>query len=194
MSKVEDEAAIDEPDLESLTRLQAALSAFVSEDLTLPGSIRDGPQKPYGRRLLHHDIHVGHALIAMLWPPGAVTPVHDHGTWGLVGVLEGELEVTDFTRIDDPGLEGGFVLSPSSPVLAQKGDVATVHPRYGDIHRIRNPTDAYSVSIHLYGAIRVTHKVYDLQAGGVKRVRMPRLTEPLTADQLPEKRGVLRST
>lgn len=180
--KVENESAIDETDLESFERLQAALSAFVSEDMTLPGSIRDGPQKPYGRRLLHHDIHAGHALIAMLWPPGAVTPVHDHGTWGLVGVLEGELEVTDFTRIDEPGLQGGLVLSPSSPVLVQKGDVATVHPRYGDIHRIRNPTDTYSVSIHLYGALRATHKVYDLQAGVAKRVRMPRLTEPLSAD------------
>ena len=38
------------------------------------------------------------SLFALVWLPGQWTPVHDHGSWGVVGVVEGLLEERAYTR------------------------------------------------------------------------------------------------
>ena len=45
----------------------------------------------YTRHLIHEQQDPPFSLYTMVWRPGQWTPVHDHGAWGIVGVLEGEL-------------------------------------------------------------------------------------------------------
>ena len=40
------------------------------------------------------------SLYALVWRPGQWTPVHDHGTWGVVGVMRGILEERNYVRTD----------------------------------------------------------------------------------------------
>jgi len=40
------------------------------------------------------------SLFALVWLPGQWTPVHDHGSWGVVGVVEGLLEERAYMSAD----------------------------------------------------------------------------------------------
>lgn len=46
----------------------------------------------YSRNLIYSGEDTGLSLYALVWSPGQWTPVHDHGSWGGGGVVEGLLE------------------------------------------------------------------------------------------------------
>src|SRR5437867_5239058 len=51
--------------------------------------------------LLHMPDDEAYSIIGGVWRPGQSTPIHDHLTWALIGVYEGEERETLFRRIDD---------------------------------------------------------------------------------------------
>ena len=82
------------------------------------------------------------SLFSLVVPPGAMTPVHDHLAWGLVGVYRG-VQDEEFYR---PG-DGQLALLRRRPV--SPGDFYTLLPPRDDVHRVRTTSDHTSVSIHL---------------------------------------------
>src|ERR1700684_250585 len=51
------------------------------------------------------------SLFAIVWTPGQWTPIHDHGSWGVVGVLRGILHERSYIRADlDRGRDDGIDL------------------------------------------------------------------------------------
>ena len=110
------------------------------------------PARGYGRNLLHRDVETGFVVIAMVWPPGTGGVPHDHGTWGVVTVVEGEVEVTNFERQDDGSDASRIALRPLCTVHGKPGAIATVLPPHEDFHSVRNPSaTTTAVSIHTYG-------------------------------------------
>ncbi|MCC7025088.1 MAG: cysteine dioxygenase family protein [Thermomicrobiales bacterium] len=90
------------------------------------------------------------ALSALVVPPGAQTPVHDHLAWGLVGLYRGTQDEDVFTRDDDGSSEKEAVLSLLESRSLQTGDFYELLPET-DIHRVRTTSDITSVSLHLLG-------------------------------------------
>ena len=45
-------------------------------------------------------------VTSVVWGPGDGAKAHNHDTWGLVGVVENELQETRFKRRDDGSKEG----------------------------------------------------------------------------------------
>jgi predicted metal-dependent enzyme (double-stranded beta helix superfamily) len=82
------------------------------------------------------------ALFSLVVPPGAMTPVHDHLAWGLVGIYRGNQD-EEFYR---PG-GGRLELVRRRPL--EPGDFYTLLPPRDDIHRVRTTSSETSVSIHL---------------------------------------------
>src|SRR4051812_1482847 len=60
-----------------------------------PAHYRSDPQH-YARNALHISPDRSLSLYALVWLPGQWTPVHDHGSWGVVGVVAGVLEERAF--------------------------------------------------------------------------------------------------
>ena len=56
-----------------------------------PAHYRSGPGG-YTRNLIYDAPDASLSLYALVWLPGQWTPVHDHGSWGVVGVLEGRFQ------------------------------------------------------------------------------------------------------
>jgi predicted metal-dependent enzyme (double-stranded beta helix superfamily) len=88
------------------------------------------------------------AFSALVVPPGAQTPVHDHLAWGLVGLYRGEQEEDVFVRSDD-GIDDHY----ADLVLSQRnrltpGDFYELLPE-NDIHSVRTTSAVTSVSLHL---------------------------------------------
>jgi predicted metal-dependent enzyme (double-stranded beta helix superfamily) len=82
------------------------------------------------------------SLFSLVVPSGAMTPVHDHLAWGLVGVYRGNQD-EEFYR---PGA-GQMELVRRRPL--DPGDFYTLLPPRDDIHRVRTTSPETSVSIHL---------------------------------------------
>ena len=82
------------------------------------------------------------SLFSLVVPPAAMTPVHDHLAWGLVGIYRGNQD-EEFYR---PGA-GRLELLRRRPL--QPGDFYTLLPPRDDIHRVRTTSPQTSVSIHL---------------------------------------------
>ena len=62
-----------------------------------PRHYRSDPQG-YARNLVYDAADESLSLYALVWLPGQWTPVHDHGSWGVVGVIEGILEERSYVR------------------------------------------------------------------------------------------------
>ncbi len=103
-----------------------------------------------GMWLLYRAGEGGLAFSALVVPPGAQTPVHDHLAWGLVGLYKGEQEEEVFTRQDDGRTESHAKLTLSVRQMLRPGDFYELLPE-NDIHRVRTTSPDTSVSLHLLG-------------------------------------------
>lgn len=82
------------------------------------------------------------ALFSLVVPPEAMTPVHDHLAWGLVGLYRGTQDDEVYERAD------GLTRLSREQAL-EPGDFYSLIPPDGDIHRVKTTSDVTSVSIHL---------------------------------------------
>ncbi|MDX2215657.1 MAG: cupin [Oculatellaceae cyanobacterium bins.114] len=79
--------------------------------------------------------------------PGVCSPIHNHGTWGIVAILQGQEEHTFWRRTGDSEcpdrieLVGLKTLSPT--------EIISFVP--GAIHRVKTIGDMPVVAFHLYG-------------------------------------------
>jgi predicted metal-dependent enzyme (double-stranded beta helix superfamily) len=95
-----------------------------------------------GQWLLYRSEDGSLSLFALVVPPAAETPVHDHLAWGLVGLYRGTQDEEIFALAD-----GGLELSERRPLVP--GDFYALIPPHDDIHRVRTTSAETSVSIHL---------------------------------------------
>jgi predicted metal-dependent enzyme (double-stranded beta helix superfamily) len=106
---------------------------------------RRGDPEGYRSHVLHTEPDGSFSIVALVWRPGQVTPVHDHVTWCVFGVIKG-VEHEELFTLDD---ERGCLVEAGTKTNAT-GDVSGFAPP-GDIHRVRNAGDGTAISIHIYG-------------------------------------------
>src|SRR5262245_28326636 len=106
---------------------------------------RTGDPEGYRGHVLHTEPDGAFSIVALVWRPGQMTPIHDHVTWCVFGVVQG-VEHEELFTLDEA--DEGLVESGTSTNVA--GDVSGFAPP-GDIHRVRNVGDCTAISIHVYG-------------------------------------------
>ncbi|CAG0970445.1 cysteine dioxygenase [Methanosarcinales archaeon] len=89
------------------------------------------------------------SVIGGVFLPGQATPIHDHFTWALIGMYEGEERESYYRRMDDGSNPKIAIIKKASERINKKGHV-TVLGKTG-IHRIENVSDKSSLSVHVYG-------------------------------------------
>jgi predicted metal-dependent enzyme (double-stranded beta helix superfamily) len=131
-----------------------------------------GDAAGYTRNLVYEAPDDSLSLYAIVWLPGQWTPVHDHGSWGVVGVVEGVLEERNYVRLSpDRGADRGIELARGGTILLNRGAVTSFVPNPDHIHVTGVPADRpRAVSLHLYGRMMSSFNVYDVAAGTRKRV------------------------
>ena len=142
-----------------------------ARDFLKPEHFRSEPDH-YARNAIHVDDSGGLALYALVWLPGQWTPIHDHGTWGVVGVVEGVLEERNLIRVDaNQDRDVGIDLRRGGPILLGEGTVTTFVPNPDHIHKTGVPEmRSKTVSLHLYGRAMNSFHVYDVAAGTRERI------------------------
>ena len=136
-----------------------------------PQHYRSEPEH-YARNLVYDAPDASLSLYTLVWLPGQWTPVHDHGSWGVVGVLEGVLEERSYVRVSpDRGLDEGIELLRGGVILLSAGAVTSFVPNPDHIHVTGVPTERQrAVSLHLYGRKMSDFNTYDVTAGTRRRV------------------------
>jgi predicted metal-dependent enzyme (double-stranded beta helix superfamily) len=126
----------------------------------------------YTRNLIHETSDGGLSLYSIVWLPGQWTPVHDHGSWGVVGVVEGVLEERNYVRLSpDRGADAGIELVRGGVILLARGAVTSFVPNPDHIHVTGVPEERpRAVSLHLYGRMMNDFNTYDVATGTRKRV------------------------
>jgi 3-mercaptopropionate dioxygenase len=121
----------------------------------------------YARNLIYDAPDSSLSLYAVVWLPGQWTPVHDHGSWGVVGVIEGVLEERSYVRLSpERGADAGIELVRGGVILLGRGAVTSFVPNPDHIHITGVPAERQrAVSLHLYGRTMNRFNVYDVAAG-----------------------------
>jgi len=126
----------------------------------------------YARNLVYEAPDKSLSLYTLVWLPGQWTPVHDHGSWGVVGVVEGVLEERSFVRLN-PAREAdtGIELVRGGVILLSPGSVTSFVPNPDHIHITGVPADEpRALSLHLYGRTMNSFNIYNVAAGTRQRV------------------------
>jgi 3-mercaptopropionate dioxygenase len=135
------EAVAAQEDWERTAELVAdALRANLPTPDALSDEQRAGDPDRYRSHTLYVEPGGSFSIVALVWKPGQATPIHDHLTWCVFGVIQGIEHEELFDAHGTPlGEETNFA-----------GDVSGFAPP-GDIHRVRNVGDTTAISIHVYG-------------------------------------------
>ena len=107
---------------------------------------REGSPDGYVCHTLHTEPDGSFSVCALVWRPGQETPIHDHVTWCVVGVVQGA-EYEELFALRD----GENALESIGTAVNAPGQVSSFAPP-GDIHRVRNHGAEVAISLHVYGA------------------------------------------
>ncbi len=105
---------------------------------------RYGDPLGYCCHLLHAESDGSFSVVALVWRPGQATPIHDHVTWCVAGVIQGAEHEERYALREDGWLE------EIGRSVNAVGDVVGLAPP-GDIHRVRNDCTQTAISLHIYG-------------------------------------------
>jgi 3-mercaptopropionate dioxygenase len=110
-------------------------------------------------------------IYGVLFRPEAPTPVHDHVTWGLIGVYSGTQRTTRYHRDDDGSTPGRCQFTEIADELLTHGATYPLLPPH-DIHRIEVVSAEPGLSIHVLGADlkRQRRRIFDVAAGRCEEV------------------------
>jgi predicted metal-dependent enzyme (double-stranded beta helix superfamily) len=172
-------------DLDRITRTETSQERIVAEAKPLLAKLIQQPDcidarhrmrgaTAYGRYMLHRAPRFN--ISSVVWGPGDNAKAHNHDTWGMVGVIENEIQETRFRRRDD-GTKAGYADLEVAGVLKNKaGMVSYLIAPNDDIHEMNNVTDRNTVEIHVYGKdlTDMPRLRFDTATKGVKTFASPK--------------------
>jgi predicted metal-dependent enzyme (double-stranded beta helix superfamily) len=128
------------------------VAQLVRDCLAEPELLTPEQREPDPSRYRQHILHVADdgsfSIVALVWLPGQATPIHDHVSWCVVGVYEGQEYETRYLWEDR---DGSPRLVPVGQSINPTGSIAALVPP-GDIHRVTNRGQGLAISLHVYGA------------------------------------------
>ncbi|MFQ4143603.1 cysteine dioxygenase family protein [Chlorogloeopsis sp. ULAP02] len=142
---------------ETLNTLEPHFAALLKKQNWLPehfaqANLDSGLGGGIGQWLLYRSQDRSLTIFSLVIPPHSITPVHDHLSWGLVGLYKGKQEETVYRRVDSGELEGQAQLEIVGIYQVKSGDIYRLLPPEGDIHSVRASTVfTPSISIHVMG-------------------------------------------
>jgi predicted metal-dependent enzyme (double-stranded beta helix superfamily) len=156
---------------EIVADLTPLVERVVWNDDLLDARYRAEPEN--GRaRFVHHLAEDGSLQVYVVeFEPDMPTPVHDHVTWGLIGVCGGKQATLRYRRLDDLSDPHQAHLELIEDTVLERGAVYPLLPPH-DIHRIATYGSEPSYSLHVLGAdlSLQTRRIFDPETGRIETV------------------------
>lgn len=103
------------------------------------------------------------SVAAAVWGVGQQTPIHDHGVWGVIGIVQGTESEERFK------VPTGGAPEPLGRKELQVGDVDVCCTTDQDVHAVACGSDIACVGLHIYGGDigEIRRHRYDRNTGEV---------------------------
>ncbi|MDY6833782.1 MAG: HEAT repeat domain-containing protein [Chloroflexota bacterium] len=101
--------------------------------------------------LLHRSPSGSFTVRLFVWTPNSWHPIHDHGSWGVVGSLSNDIEEIEYRRLDDGSIEGYAKIEEKTRLLLTPGKTCSVLPFDQGIHWTGSANKDTALSVHVYG-------------------------------------------
>ncbi len=146
----------------------AAHEAFLATlSVTAPGVYTDTGRQS---QVLHTD-DTGLTLVRSRFDPGEPTPIHSHGTWGIVGVYAGRDRHEAWRRVDGGDGPGEAVVELVEELVLGPGEVAVIPHPPQDIHRQQGHGEAaYELVLFGANAMVIPRLIFDPAARSARQV------------------------
>lgn len=105
------------------------------------------PHPGYAILTLYDEIGYPLTVQNVSFAPGVLSPIHNHGTWGVVAVLKGQEKHTFWRRVGDS--ENPHKIEPVGEKILSPGEIISFMP--DAIHHIEAIGSETVVTFHLYG-------------------------------------------
>ena len=129
-------------------RVKPLLGRLVKNPASIPPEyLRSPADGGRGRYILHRAPSFN--VTSVVWRPGDTAGCHNHDTWGVIGVIDNEIEETRYRVTDAAG--GKAKIEVTSVTRYGPGAVSCLLPGEDEIHGMHNRTDRDTVEIHVYG-------------------------------------------
>ncbi len=144
-----------------------AVKQLLVEALAGDFQIPEAYMKPREDRYVMYPLFVADdasfSIASAVWNIGQETPVHDHGVWGVVGILSG-VEHEESFRATPSG-----ALAEHEDIEFQPGEVTVCCTSDQDLHRVSASGDEPCVGIHVYGGDigTIRRRSYRLDDGSI---------------------------
>jgi len=141
-------------DLDRVTRSETApdtitaavvplLAQLIENPDAVPAQFRRcPPDGTRGRYMLHRAPNFN--VTSVVWRPGDTAGAHNHDTWGVIGVVDNEIQETRYRQA-----RGGVEVTAVH--RHGRGAICCLIPPDNEIHAMHNPTGRDTVEIHVYG-------------------------------------------
>uniref|UniRef100_B8HUR7 Cupin 2 domain-containing protein n=1 Tax=Cyanothece sp. (strain PCC 7425 / ATCC 29141) TaxID=395961 RepID=B8HUR7_CYAP4 len=131
-----------------LPQIRLAVRQLITNSYWLQTQWREpDPKTGIGLLLLYDEIGYPLTVQTVTAAPGVVSPIHNHGTWGIVAVLQGQEKHTFWRRVPQPQFPDR--IEPLSSQIFQSGEIVSFTP--AAIHQVEAIGDRPTVSFNLYG-------------------------------------------
>lgn len=153
-----------------VTELTPLVKQVVWDDGLFDERYRAEPEGDRPRYVYHLEPDGSFQVYVVEFAPEMPTPVHDHVTWGLIGVCGGQQRTTRYHRLDDGSDPDHAKLTLIEEEVLSRGAVYPLLPP-DDIHRIATVGDRPSYSLHVLGAdLRRQHRhIFDCEAAAQEK-------------------------
>ena len=155
---------------EITARVAASFEPILSDPDLLSDDQLLVKQEGFTLNQIHIEPDENFSIGAGIWDVGQTTPIHDHGTWGVIGIYRGMENEESFLR-EGPRENGARVnLTPQGKRLAGPGDVFVCCTKDNDVHRVSCASSEPVVGVHVYGGnlAKIARFKYEELTGEVK--------------------------
>ncbi|MGB3310257.1 MAG: cupin [Nodosilinea sp.] len=108
------------------------------------------PKTGWSVNFLYREHEFPLAVQMVSWQPGQTSPIHNHGTWGIVALVSGQERNRLWRRAPQP--DHPDHLEPIDDIILNPGDVVALTA--DAIHSVEALGDEPAVSFNLYGVTR----------------------------------------
>lgn len=137
----------------SMEQIASRMASFTTDETMLAaheetmGNIHTGRQSTP----LYQD-ESGLTLVRARFGPEEMTPIHSHGSWGVIGVYKGRDRYQVWRRLDDGTGHGDAEVEIVDERILEPGDVVILPPPPQDIHAQQGHDGEAAYEFVLFGA------------------------------------------
>lgn len=160
--------------------LNETLSRLVLDEVLLQNQYHSGDPNDI---ILFRSPSRDFSVRAFIWEPNLRYPIHDHGSWGIVGAHLNRIKESKYRRLDNGARDGYAEIEKSGEAILTPGETTVVLPLDEGLHQMEAPDGLAAISLHVYG--RPVRKGYiqqfDAHYNSVYRVYPPHLQKKVLA-------------